>query len=167
LLSQLVAKEVIAKYQQVEEKLRRDLHESSCDGNDAVWYLKSWDANGIGIVKIHCGKCQKDFGGNTRDYTNHAISNLFANFGKHYLRTNAHIKSYCRRKGISWFNHPQSAAVRGKQVMMTKADHVRAVEEVNAIVDEVNGHKPFVLVGDVNSSGVNYISFWFKAQCRP
>ena len=58
--------------------------------------------------------------------------------------------------------------------MMTKADHERAVEEgteiveeVNAITDEVNGHKPFVVVGDVNSSGVNYRSFWFKAQCQP
>jgi hypothetical protein len=50
--------------------------------------------------------------------------------------------------------------------MMTKADHERAVEEgteiveeVNAIADEVNGHKPFVVVGDVNSSSVNYRSF--------
>jgi hypothetical protein len=166
LLSQLIAKEVIAKYQQVEEKLQRDLHESSCDGDDAVWYLKSWDANGIGIVKIHCGECQKDFGGNTGDHTNHTINNLFANFSKHHLRTNAHIKSYCLRKGISWFNHPQSVAARGKHVMMTNSDHERAieegteiVEEVNAIADEVNGHKPFVVVGDVNSSGVNYRSF--------
>jgi hypothetical protein len=106
LLSQLVAKEVIAKYQQVEEKLPRDLHESSCDGNDVVWYLKFWDANGNGIVKIHYGECQKDFGGNTGDHTNYAITNLFASFGKHHLQTNEHIKSYCQRKGISWFNHP-------------------------------------------------------------
>ena len=81
LMSQLVAKEVIAKYQQANEKLRQDLYESSCDGDDAVWYLKSWDANGIRIVKIHCGKCQKDFGGNTRNHTNYAISNFFANIG--------------------------------------------------------------------------------------
>jgi hypothetical protein len=57
---------------------------------------------------------------------------------------------------------------------MTKVDYERAVEEgteivdeVNAIADEVNGYKPFVVVGDINSSGVNYSSFWFKAQCQP
>jgi hypothetical protein len=166
LLSQLVAKEVIAKYQQTEEKLWCDLHESSCDGDDVVWYLKSWDANGIGIVKIYYRECQKDFGGNTGDHTNHAISNFFANFGKHHLPTNAYIKSYCRRKGISWFNHLQLAAAREKHVMMTKVDYERAVEEgteiveeINTIADEMNGHKPFIVVGDVNSSGVNYRSF--------
>ena len=63
LLLQLVAKEVIAKYQQAKEKLRQHLNESSCNGNDVVWYLKSSDANGIKIVKIQCRECQKDFGG--------------------------------------------------------------------------------------------------------
>ena len=58
--------------------------------------------------------------------------------------------------------------------MMTKVDNERAieegteiVEEVNAIADELNGHKPFVVVGDVNSSSINYRSLWFKVQCQP
>ena len=49
---------------------------------------------------------------------------------------------------------------------MMKAYHERVVEEgtklveeVNAIADEVNGHKPFVVVMDVNSSSINYKSF--------
>jgi hypothetical protein len=27
---------------------------------DHIWYLKSWDINGIRVVKIHCGECCKD-----------------------------------------------------------------------------------------------------------
>jgi hypothetical protein len=84
--SQIVPKEIMYKYLQTEEKLRRE----TVSLDDNIWYLKSWDANGLGMVKIHCGECVKDFGGNTGEHNNLTISNLFANFRKHHLNTTAH-----------------------------------------------------------------------------
>jgi hypothetical protein len=46
-------------------------------------------------VKIHCVECDKDFGGNTGEHNTHSISNMFANFRKHHLHTNFHIRSLC------------------------------------------------------------------------
>jgi hypothetical protein len=41
----------------------------------------------VAVVKIHCGECDKDFGGSGGDHNSHAMSNLFANFRKHHLHT--------------------------------------------------------------------------------
>jgi hypothetical protein len=153
LTSELVPKEVIEKYQQQEQKLKRELVQISLE--DHLWYLKLWDANGVGIVKIHCGECVKDFRGNTGDHHNHAISNLFANFKKHHLTTNAYIRSLCRRQGINYLDHPQSVAPKGKSLVLTAADHKRMVQEgiqimnkINDSAEEVKGMKPFFLMGD-------------------
>ena len=78
LKSVLVPKEVIKKYQHQEQRLKKELEHIALE--DHIWYLKSWDINRIGVVKIHCGKCYKDFGGSTRDHTKANIHNLFANF---------------------------------------------------------------------------------------
>jgi hypothetical protein len=89
LCSVLVSDEVTRRYKQAKEKLRREMVVVSLDDN--IWYLKLWDSNGLGIIKIYCAECMKDFGGNTSSYSNHSINNLFNNFRKHHMHTNAHI----------------------------------------------------------------------------
>jgi hypothetical protein len=147
--------------------VRKELAVVSLDNN--IWYLKSWDVYGVGIVKIYCGECVKDFGGNTDDHSNHTISNLFANFRKHYLHTNAHIRSLCRRKGLPYTDYPQSVALKGKAVILSTAEHERLVREGTDIMDNINndsenvdGQKPFYMVGDLESDGFMYRSYWFK-----
>jgi hypothetical protein len=169
--SQIVPKEIIQKYLQTEEKLRRELATVSLDDN--IWYLKSWDANGLGMVKIHCGECVKDFGGNTGEHNNHTISNFFANFRKHHLNTTAHIRSLCRRQGLPYTDHPMSTAPKGKSIILSNGEHERLVregtnimEEVNDTADGVDGKKPFYVVGDPTSDGFKYRSYWFKIRCQ-
>jgi hypothetical protein len=69
LCSVLVSDEVMRRYKQAEEKLRKELVVVFLDDN--IWYLKSWDSNGLGIVKIHYVECVKDFDSNTGDHSNH------------------------------------------------------------------------------------------------
>jgi hypothetical protein len=58
LQSKKLPKEILLKYQHHEEKLRREVVAISL--NDNLWHLKSWNANGMAIVKIHCSECVKD-----------------------------------------------------------------------------------------------------------
>jgi hypothetical protein len=59
--SEILLEEIFLKYQQGAEKLHRDLAAISLGKN--LWHLKTWGANNVAIVKIHCGECVKDFGG--------------------------------------------------------------------------------------------------------
>ena len=127
----------------------------------------------MGIVKIHCGECVKDFGGNSGELNNHTVSNLFANFKKHHLHTNAYIKSLCRRLGLPYTNHPQLTAPKDKFVVLSYADHERLVQEgakilehVNDTTDKVDGQNPFYIVGDMSSNKFKYRLYWFKVHCR-
>jgi hypothetical protein len=54
-------------------------------------FLNSWDQNGVGVVKVHCIECMKDFGGCAGDHNKVAISNLFNNFRKSHVMNNAYI----------------------------------------------------------------------------
>jgi hypothetical protein len=135
--------------------------------------LQSWDANGLGIVKIHCEECIKDFGGNTGEHGSHTVSNLFANFRKHHLLMNAHIRSLCRRQGLPYTDHPQSVAPKEKPVIMSTAEHEQLVregidimDEVSDATEEVNGQKPFYVVDDTMTYEFKYRSYWFKVRCR-
>jgi hypothetical protein len=40
------------------------------------------------------------------------------------------------------------------------------VKDVNDLVDTVDGKKPFYIVGDLDSNGFKYHSYWFKVHCR-
>jgi hypothetical protein len=44
---------------------------------DHEWVVKSWDHNGLGVAKVHCLECIKDFGGSNGDHSKGAISNIF------------------------------------------------------------------------------------------
>jgi hypothetical protein len=81
---------------------------------DHIWTLKSFDNNNVGVVKLQCGECQKDFGGGSGDHSKSTIHNLFSNFKKSHIMSNAHIRNWCRRKGIPWIEHPQFSVQKGK-----------------------------------------------------
>jgi hypothetical protein len=82
--------------------------------------------------------------------------------------SNGHIRSWCRRKGVDFCNHPQSAAPKGKTVILTAADHKVLIDGGVQIVEGVNrtvfsNPVPFVMVGDLDCVEVK--SFWFKVKC--
>jgi hypothetical protein len=111
LKSLLLKEELWKKYENHEKKLRKELIGSTLD--DQVWFLKSWDLAGEAVVKIHCGECDKDFGGSSGDHSSHAMSNLFANFRKYHLHTQAHLRSFCQRHNLEYSDHPQSGTPKG------------------------------------------------------
>jgi hypothetical protein len=74
LKSTLVPKEVLEIYHKAAKKLRKDLAAISLEVHE--WYLKSYDHNEDGIVKIYCMECMKDSGGTHSDHSNGGITNL-------------------------------------------------------------------------------------------
>jgi hypothetical protein len=117
----------------------------------------------VGILKVFCKKCGKNFGGGTGDHTKNGVNNLFSNFKKSHIMRIGHIKKWHARKGVDFLNHPQSVAAKGKPVILTATDHKRLVSEgletLKTINDSID-NKPFVLVGDPEVK-----SFWFKVRC--
>jgi hypothetical protein len=106
-------------------------------------FSKSWDQNGVGIVKVHCIECVKDFGGCTRDHSKVVVSNLFSNFIKSHIISTAHIRSWYCRKGVNFYNNPQFAANKGKSIIMSMDDHRRAVTDGLEIMHRVKKtHNP-------------------------
>jgi hypothetical protein len=131
--------------------------------------LKSFDNNNVGVVKLQCGDCQKDFGGSSGDHSKSTIHNLFANFKKSHIMSNAHIRNWCRRKGIPWTEHPQSSVQKGKTLILAAEDHKWAVEDGLAILDMVNRDicakgGLFVAIGDHEGDSIK--SFWHKVRCK-
>jgi hypothetical protein len=167
LKSIILPAEVKAKYLQAAKKLKKELESISLE--DHNWHLKSWDSNGVAVVKLWCGECSKEFGGASGDHTKSAVYNLFMNFKKSHLLTTLHIRAYCRRKGINFDDHPQSAASKGKAVVMTAADHKRAVVEGMQTLEDLNAARvdedgPFVLVGNPEDEDMK--CWWFKVRCK-
>jgi hypothetical protein len=167
LQSLLVPQEAIDKYKMCHARLKKELKLISLE--DHVWTLKSFDNNNVGIVKLQCGECQKDFGGGSGDHNKNTIHNLFANFKKSHIMSNAHIRNWCRRKGIPWTEHPQSSVQKGKYLILTAEDHKRVVEDGMAILDMVNRDicvegGPFGAIGDPEGDSIK--SFWHKVRCK-
>lgn len=159
-----VSDEVMEKFKSQVLKLQKELLEMDFD--DHLWHLKSYDQNDVGVVKLHCGECKKDFGNSTGDYCK---SILFANFKNSHLQSSLHIRSWCRRKGVECLNHPQSQAPKGKTIILTAADHKRLVEDGLRVLEEVNnsvdgGLGPFVVIGDEDATRLK--SFWYKVRCK-
>ena len=83
--------------------------------------------------------------------------------------SNLHIWSWCWQKGISFANHLQYVAPKGKHVVMTITNHKRAVEEGSTLLEEINNEvddnskNPFVIIGDPTPEDLK--SFWFKPRC--
>lgn len=91
LSSTLIPREVMDWYLRAEEKLRKELNQIALE--DHSWSLRSWDESGVGIVKLYCDECRKDFGSNTGEHTKPGVTNLFANFKKSHIMSLSHIKN--------------------------------------------------------------------------
>jgi hypothetical protein len=167
--STLVPLEIMNKYQRGEEKLRKELGLISLE--DHMWCLKSWDKDGVGVVKLFCEECGKDCGGSSGDHSKITINNLFSNFRKNHLLSNQHVRNWCRRKGVNFSDHPQSLSTKTRPIVMTISDHKKAVcdglqilQMVNREVVDGGGKEPFHHVGDPNADDLK--SFWYKVRCH-
>ena len=166
LTSTLLSDEVMKKYNGVVPKLKKDLE--NVDMADHDWHLKTYDLNSVGVMKIHCCECNKEFCGATRDHSKSVIANLFANFKKSHLHSTLHIKQWCLRKKVQYNDHPKEGK-KGKPVIYTAADHKRLVEESLSILKGVNDevsltYPPFVVVEDVGVTELK--SFCYKVRCK-
>ena len=74
--SKLIPDDIMANYKRGAEKLRRDL--ADLDFADHLWQLKSYDLNGVAVVKILCGEYNKESGGTSGEHNRSIIQNLFA-----------------------------------------------------------------------------------------
>jgi hypothetical protein len=158
--SLLLSKEFQEKYLRSAAKLKKELH--AMDLDDTLWNLRSWDENGVPVVKLHCGECKKGFGGQSGDHSKAAIHNLLNNFKVSHIVSTLHAKAWCRRKGISYDEHPQDKS--GKAKVLTTTDHRALVEEGLSILRSVNevvssDNAPFILVGDAEAETLK--SFWY------
>ena len=102
--STLITTEAMERYLQWEAKLRKDLLVVSME--DHAWHLKSWDHNGVGILKLCYGECNVDFRSLSGDHTKATIHNLFNNFKKSHIMSDCHIRSWCKNKGVRYEDHP-------------------------------------------------------------
>jgi hypothetical protein len=89
----LPIKDVVERYLLAEKKLHLDL-KSICQDNH-TWKVKTLDVNDIGVVKVHCAECGKDFGSSIGDHFKSAVHNLFLNFKKFHLMSTIHISYWC------------------------------------------------------------------------
>lgn len=156
LRSTLISAEVMERYHAQAEKLKRDLKDSDLD--DHKWELRSWDQDGVGVVKLYCCECRKETGGQSGNHSKVTIQNLFSNFRTSHLQSIQHIKSWCRKHNVNYLDHPQSVAPKGKAIVLTTTDHRRLMAEGVDIMNVVNaelqeGMKPFHTVNRSSTSG--------------
>jgi hypothetical protein len=67
LKSTLISADVLTKYSDFVTKLKSVL--AALDLEDHAWHLESYDFNGVGVVQLLCGKCNKKFGGVRGDHS--------------------------------------------------------------------------------------------------
>ena len=94
-------------------------------------------------MKVFCIEYSKFCSGSSGDYNRPTINNLFNNFYKSHIMSNAPVRAWCCCKGVDFYDHPQSAARRGKTVEMTLEDHKRKVRKGYEILADVNSSATF------------------------
>ena len=166
LRSELLPNDIMDIYLERAKKLRAELKRVALD--DHKWWLKSFDLNGRGVVKMWCDECKKDCGGGTKDHTKAQIDNLFNNFRRSHVVSTLHVRNYCAAKNINFEDHPQSQAKNGGAITLTAEDHRNLISEGVEILDRVNAtlpegqHKFRVLR---NLTAENTRCYWFKVRC--
>ena len=151
--SLLLPNHVMDLYLERAKKCRAELKRVSLD--DHEWWLKTFDLNGSGIVKLWCAECKKDCRGDAKDHTKSQIDNLFNNFRRSHIVSTGHVRNYCAAHNINFDDHPQSQAKKGKTVTLTSEDHKDLISEGVGIVERVNaglpeGHRKFNVLGNNN-----------------
>ena len=74
LKSKLLPNEVMDRYLERAKKLRVELKKVAMSDHD--WWLKTFDLNGNGVVKLWCGECKKDCGGGSKDHISTTCSTI-------------------------------------------------------------------------------------------
>ena len=164
--SVLLPNVVMDKYLERAKKLRAELKKVAM--SDHEWWLKTFDLNGSGVVKLWCGECKKDCGGGSTDHTKAHIDNLFNNFRRSHIVSAAHVRNFCAAKNIDFDNHLQSQSQNGRPITLTPEDHKRMIREGADIVQTVNaslpvGHKHFTILGNLQAEDTR--CYWFKVKC--
>jgi hypothetical protein len=164
--STLVLMEVMDKYIGDAEKLRKELKHISLD--DHTWTLHSRDSNGVGVVHLWCGECDREFGGKAGDHSKIAMTNLFTSFSKKHIMFQMHVKNWCHRKGIPFECMPVTRGKSNKLLVLTNGDLRNLVAQGVSVLFTFNstfleGCHPFVLVG--NPEVQDLPSFWYKVRC--
>ena len=109
--STLIPKSAMEIYLEGQDKLKVALKKISLE--DHRWSLKSWDENNVGIIKIICHECPREMEGTSRMHQKNNMNNMFSNFKKNHVGTAAHVKRFCKNRGLDFNNHPQSQARDG------------------------------------------------------
>ena len=166
LKSKLLPFEVMDRYLERAKKLRAELKKVAMSDHD--WWLKTFDLNGYGVVKLWCGECKKDCGGGSKDHTKAHIDNLFNNFRRSHIVSTAHVRIFCAAKNVNFDDHPQSEAKNGRPLTLTPEDHKRLISEGVEILEGVNsslpdGHKKFTVLGNLGAEDTR--CYWFKVKC--
>lgn len=167
LKSTLISNAIMDRYLERAKRLRADLKRTAQSDHD--WWLKSFDLNGSGVVKLWCGECRKDCGGGSGEHTKASIDNLFNNFKNSHLVSASHVKNFCAAKNVNFQDYPQSVMKNGKALILTPADYRRMIDEGVQIVSSVNetlseGQKPLTIVGNLSATDTR--CYWFKVKCQ-
>lgn len=167
LKSKLLPKDVMDRYLERAKKLRVELSRVALSDHD--WWLKSYDLNGNGVVKLWCGECKRDCGGGSGDHSKAQIDNLFNNFRRSHIVSTNHVRNFCAANNIDFNDHPQSHSKNGRSVTLLPEDHRRLIDDGVEIVTSVNttlpdGHKPFTILGNLEAEDTR--CYWFKVRCQ-
>ena len=119
------------------KKLQAELKRVALE--DHKWWLKTFDFNGNGIVKLWCVECKKECEGSSKEHIKAQIDNLFNNFRRSHIVNTSHVRNYCAAKNINFDDHLQSKAKNGRAVTVTPEDHKLLTVEGVQIEQDVEG----------------------------
>jgi hypothetical protein len=167
LKSTLLPNDVMDRYLERAKKMKAELKKVAMF--DHEWWLKTFDLNGSGVVKLWCGECKKDCGGGSKDHTKAHNDNLLNNFRRSHILSTTHIRNFCAAKNVDFDDHPQSEAKNGRPLTLTPEDHKRLISEGVEILEGVNvalpdGHKKFTVLGNLTAEDT--MCYWFKVKCQ-
>jgi hypothetical protein len=99
----LIRAPILARFVEGEKKLKRELARLSLA--DHAWYLKTWDKKEVGLIKVHCRECGKDFRTSKWNHNNASVLNSFSNFKKSHINSIKHIQMYCYIRDQAFEDH--------------------------------------------------------------
>jgi hypothetical protein len=79
----MIPKDMSNRFIEDAQWLKNEMKQISLD--DDNWFLKTWDEDGVGMVKVLCEECGKDFGLGVWNHNTSTFTNLFLNFKKSHL----------------------------------------------------------------------------------
>lgn len=166
LKSTLLPTAIADRYLELAKKLRVELKQVALDDHD--WWVKTFDLNGCGIIKLWCADCKKECGGASKDHTKAQIDNLFNNFRRFHLVSVAYIKNYFASKNINFEDHLQSESKNRRPITITPKDHKQLIAERVQIMEAVNatlleGVKKFALLENLAAQDTR--CYWFRVKC--